>query len=609
MEDQFAHLRQTLDNLPGEPGVYIMRDADDAPLYIGKAKSLKSRARSYFQPSATHSPRIAIMVTKVRVLDFIVTTSELEALILEDNLVKKEQPPYNVMLRDDKNYPFLKLTMEEAFPRLVLVRKRIKDGGRYFGPYVSAKSVRGALRLVYRIFHLRQTKDNLEGKPPRRPCLNFQMGRCLAPCAHKVTRQEYAQEVERVALFLKGRDEELLKELETKMGEAAAAEQFEVAARYRDQVASIRRLNEKQSITDTGMRDEDVVAAVEGGGRIVVKIFQVRGGKMNGERDFTFDRMDRLDVNETLSAFIRQFYTSRMEIPPTILVNLELEEMEALCDLLSARRGSKAQIVAPERGRKRSLVEMAENNARIKLGARLDSEEAKDEALAQIQKALGMPIAPEVMEAYDISNTSGMATVGSQVVFVNGEPEKKRWRKYKIATVAGPDDYASMAEVMRRRFKRVVDGVEAAPSLLVIDGGKGQVSVAAEAVRQTGIDDPPPILGVAKGEDRENRETDVFHLAGGAEPVSFQGMTAGRFMLQRLRDEAHRFAVTYHKKLRDGTLTRSMLDDIPGIGPKRKKALLKKFGSVKRIKEAGAEQIAEALGVSVDTARKMWERL
>ncbi|MDH5679196.1 MAG: excinuclease ABC subunit UvrC [Nitrospinota bacterium] len=609
MEDQFAHLRPTLDSLPGEPGVYIMKDADDVPLYIGKAKSLKSRVRSYFQPSAAHSPRIAVMVSRVRSVDFIVTTSELEALILEDNLVKKEQPPYNVMLRDDKNFPYLKLTMEEAFPRLILVRKRIKDGGRYFGPYVSAKSVRGALRLVYRIFHLRQTKDNLEGKPPRRPCLNFQMGRCLAPCAHMVTRQEYAQEVERVALFLKGRDEELLKELESKMAEAAAAEQFEVAARYRDQVASIRKLNEKQAITNTGMTDEDVIAAVEGGGRIVVKLFQVRGGKMNAERDFTFDKMDRLDMDETLSAFIRQFYTSGMEIPPTVVVNLQMEEMEPLSDLLSVRRGSKAQIVTPERGRKRSLVEMAENNARIKLGVRLDTEEARAEALAQIQKALGMAAPPEVMEAYDISNTSGTATVGSQVVFVQGEPDKSRWRKYKIATVTGPDDYASMAEVMRRRFRRVMDGVEAAPSLLLIDGGKGQVGAVMEAVRQAGVDNPPPILGVAKGEDRENTETDVFHLAGGAAPVSFQGMTAGRFMLQRMRDEAHRFAVTYHKKLRDGTLTRSMLDEIPGIGPKRKKVLLKKFGSVKKIKEAGAEQIAEALGVGVETARKMWERL
>jgi excinuclease ABC subunit C len=609
MEDPFIHLRQTLENLPAEPGVYLMKGSGGAILYIGKAKSLRSRVRSYFQPSSSLSPRIWVMVSKAQAVDIIVTSSELEALILEDNLVKKEQPPFNVMLRDDKSYPFLKLTMEERFPRLLLVRKRLKDGGRYFGPYVSGKSVRAAMRLVSKIFCLRQSRDNLEGKPPRRPCLNFQMGRCLAPCAGKTTAEEYLLEVERVAMFLKGRDDDLQKELEGRMAEAAEGEMFELAGRYRDQIAAIRRLHEKQSITDTSLADEDVIAAVEGGGRIVLKIFQVRGGKMNGERDFSFDKMDRLDLRETLAAFIRQFYSAGMEVPPIVLVNEAPDGEETLADYLSIKRGGKVEIAVPERGRKNKLIEMAENNARIKLGHALETAEAKTAALADIQKALGLALPPAVIEAFDVSNTSGTAVVAALVGFRDGAPDKSLWRKYKIATVTGPDDYASMAEALRRRIRRVVEGVEPAPSLLLIDGGKGQVSAAVEAVRQAGLIDPPPILGIAKGEDRENPETDEFHLAGRAGAVSFAGMTAGRFLLQRIRDEAHRFAITYHKKLRDGVLTRSLLDEIPGIGPKRKKALLRRFGSVKGIKEAGAAQIAETLGIAEDAAMRMWERL
>ena len=609
MEDVFGHLRQTLETMPVEPGVYIMKDSGGAILYIGKAKSLRSRVRSYFQPSATLSPRIWVMVQRVQTVDFVVTSSELEALILEDNLVKKEQPPFNVMLRDDKNFPFLKLTMDEKYPRLVLVRKRLKDGGRYFGPYVSAKSVRAAMRLANKIFMLRQSKDNLEGKPPRRPCLNFQMGRCLAPCAGKTTPQEYALEVERVAMFLKGRDEELIKELEGRMAEAAENEMFELAARYRDQTAAIRRLHEKQSITDTSLADEDVIAAVEGGGRIALKLLRTRGGKVNGERDFTFPKLDKLDMAETMAAFIRQFYSAGMEVPPLILVNETPDGEDALADYLSVRRGAKVEIVRPERGRKNKLIEMAENNARIKLGHALETTEAKDTALADVQKALGLAAPPAVIEAFDISNTSGTASVASQVTFVEGAPEKSLWRKYKIATVSGPDDYASMAEALSRRFRRVAEGVDRLPSLLLIDGGKGQVSAAAEAARRAGLADTPPILGVAKGADRDNPETDLFYLAGRGEPVSFAGLAAGRFLLQRIRDEAHRFAISYHKKLRDGALTRSMLDEIPGIGPKRKKALLRKFGSVKGIKGAGAEKIAETLGVSAETAARIWEML
>ncbi|MDH4184686.1 MAG: helix-hairpin-helix domain-containing protein, partial [Nitrospinota bacterium] len=337
--------------------------------------------------------------------------------------------------------------------------------------------------------------------------------------------------------------------------------------------------------------------------------FQIRGGKMNGESDFTFQKMDTLDISETLAAFIRQFYTSGMEIPPAVLVSQEPEGMDTLGDLLSIRRGGQVTMALPERGRKRKLMDMALNNAMLKLGAQMASAQGREEALAQIQQALGLAAPPSLIEAFDISNTSGAAAVGSQVSFRGGAPDKSLWRKYKIATVTGPDDYASMAEVMRRRIRRVVEGVDPAPSLLLIDGGKGQVSAAAQAVRQAGLEAPLPILGIAKGSDRENPETDEFYLAGEKTPVSFAGLTEGRFLLQRIRDEAHRFAISYHKKLRDGALTRSSLDLIPGVGPKRKKALLARFGSVRKIKDAGAAQIAEALGISETAAMKIWESL
>lgn len=608
MSDRFGHLKETLENLPSSPGVYQMKDENGKVLYVGKALSLRGRVRSYFQESAEHSPRIALMVEKVRSIDLVVTASELEALILEDNLIKKLRPRYNVLLKDDKNYPYLKLTTNESFPRLILVRRVDDDGCMYFGPYVSGKAVRSTMRLIHNIFPLRQSRDNLDGKPPRRPCLNYQMKRCLAPCAGFVTREEYLQLVNEVALFLKGRNSELVETLTQRMMTASDNEMFESAAMLRDQVSSIQQLAEKQRITSANLEDEDVIASHEEAGKAIIKIFQVRAGKLNGDRGFMFDRLEKADRAEALSAFVRQFYSDGMEIPPEILVSDEPEDRETLEERLTAMRGTKVHIAVPLRGRKRELMEMARRNAKISLDAHLNTARSRDEALAEIKDMLGLPDMPQVMEGYDISNTSGVSSVGAVVVFRGGLPFKEDYRKYRIKSVAGPDDYASLAEVLERRFTKLKEAGDTFNGLLVIDGGKGQVGAAVAKFREMGVD-TPHMVGIAKGEDRENPETDEFFVPGAARPAAFPPSSPGRFLLQQVRDEAHRFAVAYHRKLRGASSIESSLDKVAGLGPKRKKLLLTKFGSVKRARGASMAEIMETLSVSEKVARKILESL
>lgn len=609
MVDRFKHLRKTLESAPAEPGVYLMKGFGGRVLYVGKAKVLRERVRSYFHDSAVHSPRIAVMVGRVRSIDFMTTSSELEALILEDNIIKKEKPPFNVMLRDDKNYPYLKLTMYETYPRLVLVRRAMKDGGLYFGPYVSGKSVRGVMRLIHRIFPLRQSRDNLDGKPPRRPCLNYQMGRCLAPCAGRVTPEEYRGMVNDVILFLKGKDTELVKDLKKRMEEAAEREFFELAARYRDQIAAVERLKERQAITDTRLADEDFIASYEAGGGSVIRILQARRGKVNAGREFLFDNLERLDRAEALGAFIRQFYKDGMEIPPAIVVNEAPEGKEALEEALSARRGGRVRITVPARGRRKRLIEMAERNARLRLETVLDSSQLKERALEQVRAGLGLAAVPRLMEAYDISTTGGLASVGVVVTFKDGEPDKSGYRKYRIKASAGPDDYAALAEVVERRHRRLLEERAPFAGLLVIDGGKGQVNAVAARLVEMGIERPPAIVGIAKGKDRENPDTDEFYLPGMARPADIPPSSPGRLLLQRARDEAHGFAISYHRKARGAEAKKSALDSVPGVGPKRKKLLLRRFGSVKRIREASVEELREALSVSEKTAKRILESL
>lgn len=599
-------MRETLENLPADPGVYQMKDPSGKILYIGKAKSLKNRVRSYFQESAELSPRIALMVEKVAQIGLIVTGSEMEALVLEDNLIKREQPRYNVMLKDDKNYPYLKLTTGESFPRLMFVRRREDDKAMYFGPYVSARSVRSTLRLIHKIFPLRQSRDNLDGKDPRRPCLNYQMKHCLAPCAGLVSKEEYTELVNEVILFLKGRNTELLARMKGRMMEAADMELFEVAARYRDQIAAIEILSERQMATQTRLTDEDVIAINEEAGKAIIKIFQVRRGKIVGDRHFMFERLDKLDRPEALAAFIRQFYTGGMEVPSEVVVGEEPDGRESLEERLSVIRGTKAKIIVPERGPKRKLLDMAERNAALQLASLLNTSSARDVAMEEIRERLGLDRKPVVIEGIDISNTSGLASVGSVVCFKEGAASKPDYRKYKIKSVAGPDDYASLAEVIERKFTRIAGTGEPAPDLLLIDGGKGQLSAVMERFAAINLE-PPAIVGVAKGADRENPETDEFYLPGQRRPVDFPPSSPGRSLLQQVRDEAHRFAVAYHRKVRGDEMMASKLDKVAGLGPKRKKLLLTKFGSLKRAREATVEELMETLKVTEKMAKKIRE--
>ena len=520
MNKLYSHLAETLETTPAAPGVYQMKDKNGVILYIGKAKSLRSRVRSYFRESSSHSPRIALMVEKVRSIKIIVTASEMEALTLEDNLIKEEQPWYNVLLKDDKNYPYLKLTMDELYPRLILVRKVEKDGGRYFGPYVSAKAVRATMRLVQKIFPLRQSRDRLDDKPPRRPCLNYQMRRCLAPCAGKTTPKEYGEVVDQVTLFLKGRNDKLVKLFEEKMWTASSGERFEEAARLRDQLDAVKTLSERQSVSRTRLSEEDVIAACEKAGKAVIKIFQVRRGKVTGERSYQFDRLDKQDMPEALAAFIRQFYTGAMTIPKSVVVSETPEGVDALKERLSSKRGFVVDIVTPKRGERKKLLDLAIQNAKRELSNLAHSIEGRERGLLEVAERLNLEEAPRIIEGYDISNTGGVLATGSVVTFNTGEPEKKGYRKYKIKTVKGPDDYSSLSEVISRRYGRLDrDGGEFA-DLLVIDGGKGQVAAVVESFGEIGVE-PPPIIGIAKGKKREDVGTGRILPAGAIDAGSF----------------------------------------------------------------------------------------
>ncbi len=597
-------IKPDISGVPTLPGVYLMKDAKDHTLYIGKAINLRNRVRSYFRQSAGHSQRIALMVSLAEKVDFIVTGNEIEALILENNLIKKEQPRFNVMLRDDKTYPYLKLTTNEKFPRLMIVRKVLKDGAQYFGPYVSAKSVRSAKGLIQRVFPLRLSKDSLDNAAPRRACLNYQMKRCLAPCSGKVTQQEYGEMVERAAKFLRGKDGEVLSELEKKMTVTAEKHEFEKAAAVRDQIFAIRDINEKQKVDTTRHTDEDYVASLCGAGGGIVRLLMVRGGKLLGDQNFTFKKAD--DPAELAGAFIEQFYGSAFAVPGEVLVNVMPADYEVVAAWLSELKGRKVEITCPEQGRKKQMMDMALENAKYSLTEFALGEESVKAALGEIKNTIGMERWPAVMEAVDISNISGVSAVGSLVTFFNGAPSKKNYKRYRVTT-EGPDDYAMVAEVVKRRFKRLKEEEKAYPDILMIDGGPGQVSAAQEAIRPYAPDQV--IIGIAKGKERDNPETDRIFLAGRKEPLPFPPTSAGKFLLQRLRDEAHRFAIQYHRQTREKAAFHHGIDDISGIGPKRRKLLIQAFGSLKGAKNATVDEIRDALSISEKLAKQIHEKL
>jgi excinuclease ABC subunit C len=603
------HLAEILAKIPKLPGIYFMKDGKANILYIGKAKSLQTRVRSYFQSSRSLHPRTRIFLGKVRDVTFLTTGTEAEALILESNFVKKHQPRYNVLLKDDKHYPYIRLTTGELYPRLEVVRKVKKDGATYFGPYTMVKEVRETIRLISKIFPLRQSKDKLDGTPERRPCLNYQMGRCYAPCAGYISPEDYALVVQDVILFLKGKNFDLINSLKAKMAEASKELRYEEAGALRDKVAAVKTVLDKQKIISTSLIDQDVIGYCKEQGFAVVQALVIRGGKMVGEKIYKMKSLNEMEENEILSSFLKQYYADEVLLPAEVLLPHAIDEMDLISAWLSERKKIRVTLEVPVKGKKRDLVKMAEENARFAMRTELDKGETATRMLEELQEALELKYFPEVIEGFDISNISGTHAVGSVVVFKNGQADKSSYRRYKIARVDGIDDYAMMREVLSRRYQRLMDEDRDLPGLVLIDGGRGHLNTAKKALENTGVLGKLDLACIAKGKERGNLDTDEVLLLHRKTSILFKENSPSRFLLQRIRDEAHRFAIAYHRKLRGKSTLASPLEQVSGIGKKRRLQLLKKFGSLENIRSASLEDLQALPGITESLAQKISARL
>jgi excinuclease ABC subunit C len=626
MADQ--KIEQILKNLPAKPGVYLHKNAQNKVIYVGKAVNLKSRVRSYFHKSASKtSQKTRRLVQEIADIEFIVAESELEALLLENTLIKKYQPRYNVRLKDDKRYPYIKVHWQDPFPRVTTTRRLQNDGARYFGPYTAAWAAYQTLDLVRKIFPYLTCTRTITGNDER-ACLYYHIGRCAAPCIGVVNQEEYRQIIDALCDFLSGNTEPVVADLRRQMEEASAALDFERAAQLRDQIKGIDQIVEKQKVVNAGQIDEDVVAFARADGEACVQVFFIRGGKLVGRDYFVLEGTADEDDAKIMTSFLKQFYDQATTIPPKILLPAEIDEMMIIRDWLKSKRGSKVTLTVPHRGKQKELLEMAAQNAvetLVHLRARWAADENKQtEGLAELQQALDLPDPPLRIECYDISTLQGTNTVGSMVVFVKGVPRKSDYRRFKIQTVRGQDDYASMQEMLRRRFKRMSDegyrdksktltmhtGADdkkdnpwaLLPNLIIIDGGKGQLNAALEVLDEFELRDAIPIIGLAK------REEEIF-LPDQADSLMLPRSSQGLYLIQRVRDEAHRFGVTYHRQLRGQSAVRSRLDDIDGIGPKRRQALFKAFGSLEAIRQASIEELAAVPGMTKTAAEKIKEGL
>lgn len=590
-------IQQALAVLPDKPGVYLMYDAHGKVIYVGKAVVLKNRVRSYFRNLASHTPKVRAMVEKIAEFETIVTSSEVEALILECNLIKKYRPRYNIMLKDDKTYPFLKVTVNEDFPRIYVTRRQMRDGAKYYGPYADVGAMHDTVKLLRSMFPLRTCrKMNLD-----RPCLNYHIKRCLAPCAGYVSREEYGNMIKSVCMVLDGRTTELERDLKRRMQEAADNYAFEEAARLRDQMQAVTRLNEQQKAVTGSGGDMDVIGFAKDTTGICLQIFFVRKGKLIGRDNFFLPDGGESE-EEVMSAFVKQYYNEATFIPKEIVVPyLPDEEEKQLIEIwLADKAGRKAELILPQRGVKRELLSLANDNAKKLLEERLrkGSLSLKDDLAAaeELQLALALPNPLERMDCFDISHTQGSETVASMVVFRNGSISKKDYRKYKIVSAEGkPDDFKSMQEVVYRRYKDYED----LPSLVVIDGGKGQLSSALEVIRGLGLHDLP-VVGLAK------REEEIF-IPGQSESILLDRDSASLHLIQRIRDEAHRFAITFHRKLRGKRNLVSVLDHVEGIGPKRRQELWKKFKTLDAMKQASVEELAAVDGMNYPAAQTLYD--
>ena len=604
-------ITEQLKQLPTNPGVYLMRDADGTILYVGKAADLHHRVKSYFSASQKLSAKLKRLVSRVNDLDFFVTNSEQEALILELNLIKRHRPLYNVRLKDDKTFPYLKINPNEDWPRVYITRRLEEAGGRYFGPFASAKSVRQTLKVIKGIFPFRTCSKAITGTDSK-PCLDYHIHHCLGPCIGAVNKQEYAEVIKQVILFLEGKQEMVAQELESKMKKAAEALDFEKATLLRDQIQAVNRVIEGQKIATTVRGEQDVIAFASDKNQAYVQVFFIRSGKLIGRESFVLQGTRSEEPHQIMTSFIKQFYASTPYIPPLLLLQYPVEDMPIIKNWLQSKRGAKVDIQVPSRGNKKQLVNIVAENAQQGLEQhkikQLVTPKALAEALAEIERELHLPRLPSRMEGYDISNIQGMAAVGSMVVFEKGKSKPSHYRRFRIKTVPSANDYAMLQEVLSRRFKRSLKSDASTPSawavlpdLILIDGGKGQLNTALSIMRKVGVESVP-VASLAK----ENEE--IF-IPQKTEPIILPRNSRGLQLLQRLRDESHRFALSYHQKLRKRETFASIFDTIPGIGPKRKRSLLKQFGSVRAIKEATEEELTTAKGMTKSLAKKIKQYL
>ena len=609
-------IQAELKKLPESPGVYIMKDADEQIIYVGKAKILKNRVRQYFQNNANHSVKVKSMVSRIASFEYIVTGSEVEALILENSLIKQHSPKYNIMLKDDKTYPYIKVTVNEPFPRVFMTRRHLKDKARYFGPFSGSYNVRENIELIGRIWPVRRCMKKFPrdfGK--ERPCLNYHIGQCLAPCTGKVNEIEYNAMITELLDFLSGHTEKVIKNLTDKMLAASDNLEFEKAAELRDTIDAVKKLNEKQIIEamSGGMEDRDVIGLARNDESCVVQIFFVRGGKICGREHFMPENTDSMTESEIVNEFIKQFYSGTPFIPKEILLPCDIPDFEPGSEWLTQEKGQRVSILIPQKGEKKKLVEMSCKNAEVtleKFGEYIRREKARTTgALAELESAMGLNFSLNRIESYDISNTQGFQSVASMVVFEEGRPKRSDYRKFKIKTVVGANDYASMDEVITRRFMRYINesdstqrsaGFDKLPDMIFLDGGKGQISVVLDALKRLNLS--VPVCGMVK-DDRHRTRGLLYNGREIALPFNSEGFK----LITRIQDEVHRFAIEYHRKLREREQVHSILDDIKGIGEKRRKALMKHFGDIDKIKNATPEELKQADGMDSRAAQAVYE--
>ena len=605
-------IEEELKKLPAKPGVYLMHDEKDQIIYVGKAISLKNRVRQYFQASRNKGVKIEQMVTHIRRFEYIVTDSELEALVLECNLIKEHRPKYNTMLMDDKGYPFIKVTTNEVYPRIMLAREMKKDKAKYFGPYTSATAVKDTIDLIRKLYQIRSCNRNLPkdiGK--ERPCLNYHIKQCKAPCQQYISEEEYRQSIDEAIRFLNGHYDSILKDLEQKMIDASENMEFEKAIEYRELLNSVKQIAQKQKITDSSGEDRDILAVAKDAEDAVVQVFFIRGGRLIGRDHFFLRNASEESKSQILESFIKQFYAGTPFIPSELMLQEELEEQEILEQWLSKKKEHRVRIRVPKKGEKEKLVELARTNAALVLNTdkeRLKREEGRTiGAVKEIEKLLGLSNIVR-MEAYDISNTSGFASVGSMIVYEKGKPKRNDYRKFRIKSVQGPDDYASMEEVLTRRFRHGLEELEnggeadsftAFPDLILMDGGRGQVNVALAVLAKLNLQ--IPVCDMVKDDSHRTRGLYYNNVE-----IPIDRHSEGFKLITRIQDEAHRFAIEFHRKLRGQGQVHSILDEINGIGPARRKSLMKYYTSIEEIKNASVEELKTLPSMNEKSAKEVY---